>query len=154
VADASEQAWVLDEAMLAIPSSSDLNNFPDLMRYLGGADEGVILDATPMWLQHLPDEILAMGVGELWEDDYDQVETLAPGLFGELQEYRDKCLKLMRLRHRIFRENPQLYRQAMWENMPIAELEATFFQQTGGQEKKTTKLSAAMQGTPIVTDNS
>ena len=154
VADASSQGWVLDEAMLAIPSSNDVANFPDLMRYLGGADEGVVLDATPMWLQHLPDEILSFNVGDFWEDDYEQVETLAPGLFGELQEYRDKCLKLMRLRHRIFRENPQLYRKAFWENTPIADLETTFFQQTSGEEKKTSKLSAAMQGTPVVTDNS
>lgn len=146
--------WVTDQGLLAMPESDTLKNYPQLKRYIGEAADAEILALTPPYLENLPDVVLEAIPDDLWAgyDIFDDIENLSSGLYAELQELRDKSLKLMRLRHRIFRQNRNMYLRAYWEGTSPKVLEKQFFEADSGTQAQKPKLKAAFAAPPVITN--
>lgn len=153
VGDADAE-WIADPGFLSMPDSDPFTVYPQLKRYAGTASDAEILALTPPYLEHLPDSVLNVMPDVLWAnvDIFDDVEILATGLYAELQELRDKSLKLMRLRHRIYRQNRNLYLRAYWDGTPPKELENQFFEADSGSQGKKSMPSTAFGAPPVITN--
>jgi len=125
-----EATWLFDENLLSTPTAEPLKNFPHLIRYTEpDLDMAVIMELTSgLFLEDMSDDFLNMSAQERWNsvDSYDDLETIAPGLFNAVWDMRDNAVKLNQLRHKLYRRNPALYAYAWWFCVPLGELEAFF----------------------------
>jgi hypothetical protein len=141
--------WVSDVENLKIATGRPLEDYPFLTRYLG--DE-VNLDKITEWftlhLEHVSDDILESSAHQLWPNDRaDELDKISPGFYTALMGMRSQGLELMRLRHRLYREQPGLYYAAFWSMISIDDLieELKLMEQEGRQQEQVSKQNSAEQ---------
>ena len=84
--------------------------------------------SSGLFLEDIEEEYLEGSPQEIWGemDSVEDLEKIEAGLFDAVWDMREEQLKLLRLRHSLYRENPALYAYAWFLCVPAMELGAFF----------------------------
>jgi hypothetical protein len=118
--------WLKNEELLQTPTENPFENYPQLARYIAPdlPPEEVLAIMQPPFVADPGAALLTQTVAELWDglDAYDDIEALQAGLYDKLMDARADGIKLMRLRHTVYRENLLLYGLATWFGLDALEM--------------------------------
>ncbi len=119
-----QKPWLSDNANLKIATGRALEDYPFLARYLGNETD---LDKISKWvnlhLEHISDDLMQSSAHQLWSDDRsDDFDRQSPGIYTALMDMRSTGLDIMRMRHRLYRENRALYYAAFWNMSPLEDV--------------------------------
>ncbi len=140
--------WFRDTSLMVTTTTEAIYDYPQLNRYFEDLSPPELIKAIfPLNLEYLED--LFFDKEETHPNSYEDMESLNSGLAQAVIGMSEQAIRLLRLRHNLYRNSKEEYIKAYWYGTPPSEL-YDILAATSTEDEKSQVPYAAFTDAPVV----